>query len=62
MKKHSLAALVTACAVVAPHPADAELRDMTKNVAGTTVRYKVVLPDGYDPTKGGRTGRIPVAQ
>jgi len=46
-----LAAIVSACTVVAPHPAQAELRDMTKKVAGTTVRYKVVLPNGYDPAK-----------
>jgi hypothetical protein len=24
---------------------------MTKKVAGTTVQYKVVLPNGYDPSK-----------
>ena len=51
MKKHVLAALVAACTVVTPHLAGAELRDMTKKVAGTTVHYKVVLPNGYDPGK-----------
>ena len=51
MKKHALAAVVAACALVAPNAAEAEVRDMTKNVAGTTVRYKVVLPNGYDPAK-----------
>jgi poly(3-hydroxybutyrate) depolymerase len=51
MKKYALAALVAACTVVAPHLAGAELRDMTKKVAGTTVHYKVVLPNGYDPAK-----------
>jgi enterochelin esterase-like enzyme len=30
-------------------PLHAELIEMTKDVAGTTVQYKVVLPDGYDP-------------
>jgi poly(3-hydroxybutyrate) depolymerase len=29
----------------------AELREQTKEVAGTTVHYKIVLPDGYDPAK-----------
>jgi predicted peptidase len=29
----------------------AELLEKTKKVAGTTVHYKVVLPDGYDPAK-----------
>src|ERR1700722_5261504 len=32
-------------------PVQAELLEKTKKVAGTTVRYKVVLPDGYDPAK-----------
>ena len=30
-------------------PAGADVRELTKVVAGTTVHYKVVLPDGYDP-------------
>ena len=51
MKKHALAAVVSAWMAVVPHVAHAELRDMTKTVAGTTVRYKVVLPNGYDPAK-----------
>ena len=29
----------------------AELLEKTKKVAGTTVHYKVVLPNGYDPAK-----------
>ena len=29
----------------------AEMLDKTKKVAGMTVRYKVVLPNGYDPMK-----------
>lgn len=32
-------------------PLHAEVREFTKAVAGTTVRYKVVLPPGYDPAK-----------
>ena len=37
--------------VVATQSLHAELIDKTKNVAGTTVHYKVVLPNGYDPAK-----------
>ena len=32
-------------------PLRAEMLDLTKKVVGTTVRYKVVLPTGYDPAK-----------
>jgi poly(3-hydroxybutyrate) depolymerase len=32
-------------------PAGAGVLDQTKKVAGLTVHYKVVLPDGYDATK-----------
>ena len=32
-------------------PARADVRDMTKKVGRTTVQYKVVLPDGYDPAR-----------
>src|SRR5690349_24907762 len=32
-------------------PLRAEVLDLTKKVAGTTVHYKVVLPTGYDPAK-----------
>ena len=32
-------------------PARTEVLDRTKKVAGATVHYKVVLPDGYDPAK-----------
>jgi poly(3-hydroxybutyrate) depolymerase len=31
--------------------ASAEVTERIMRVAGTTVRYKLVLPDGYDPTK-----------
>jgi poly(3-hydroxybutyrate) depolymerase len=46
--------LVIAVATVlisATYPAHAELLDKTKKVSGTTVHYKVVLPNGYDPGK-----------
>jgi predicted peptidase len=32
-------------------PLQAEVLENTKNVGGTTVHYKVVLPNGYDPAK-----------
>src|ERR1051325_11876253 len=32
-------------------PAHAEVVELTKKVAGTTVQYKVVLPNGYDASK-----------
>ena len=38
-------------AMFATQPVQAELLEKTKKVAGTTVRYKVVLPNGYDPAK-----------
>jgi len=38
-------------AMFATHPLQAELLEKTKEVGRTTVRYKVVLPDGYDPAK-----------
>jgi poly(3-hydroxybutyrate) depolymerase len=38
-------------AMFATQPVPAELLEKTKKVAGTTVRYKVVLPNGYDPAK-----------
>ena len=37
--------------IVATQPLYAELLDKTKKVGGTTVHYKVVLPNGYDPAK-----------
>jgi len=44
-----LIAVVTA--IVAVAPVSAELLEKSKRVGGTTVRYKVVLPNGYDPAK-----------
>jgi poly(3-hydroxybutyrate) depolymerase len=35
----------------AAQPLRAELLEKTRKVAGTAVRYKVVLPNGYDPAK-----------
>ena len=46
--------LVPAAAVVAmfaTQPLRAELLEKTRNVGGTNVHYKVVLPNGYDPAK-----------
>jgi poly(3-hydroxybutyrate) depolymerase len=45
-----IAALATGF-LLAALPLHAEVLDKTKKVAGTTVTYKVVLPNGYDPTK-----------
>jgi poly(3-hydroxybutyrate) depolymerase len=44
-------AAITASIMAAPQSVHAEVRDLTKKVSGTTVHYKVVLPDGYDPAK-----------
>jgi predicted peptidase len=41
------AAILVAAAV----PASAEVLEKSKKVGNTTVRYKVVLPDNYDPAK-----------
>ena len=38
-------------AMFAIQPVQAELLEKTRKVANTTVRYKVVLPGGYDPAK-----------
>ena len=38
-------------AVSAVQPLQAELLEKTKKVGKTTVQYKVVLPNGYDPAK-----------
>ena len=40
-----------AVASIATQPVHAELLEKSKKVAGTTVRYKVVLPTGYDSAK-----------
>jgi predicted esterase len=38
-------------AMFATLPVQAEVLEKTKKVGSTTVRYKVVLPNGYDPAK-----------
>src|SRR5438093_3467886 len=40
-----------AVAMFATQPLRAELLEKTKKVGSTTVHYKVVLPNGYDPAK-----------
>jgi predicted esterase len=47
----ALAPAMAVIAVFTAQPLRAEVTENTKNVAGTTVHYKTVLPDGYDPTK-----------
>jgi predicted peptidase len=42
---------VAVVAIFATLPIQAELLEKTKKVGGTTVHYKVVLPNGYDPAK-----------
>jgi poly(3-hydroxybutyrate) depolymerase len=42
-------AATAAVAMSATQPLQAELLEKTKKVGGTTVHYKVVLPNGYDP-------------
>jgi poly(3-hydroxybutyrate) depolymerase len=46
----SAVAAVSVVAFMAP-AARAEVQEKTKKVAGVTVQYKVVLPNGYDSTK-----------
>ena len=46
-----IAALVSCLLVVTALPSRAEVLDKTKKVAGKTVQYKVVLPNGYDAAK-----------
>src|ERR1043166_2697840 len=43
--------LVLGSIVLAGVNVHAEVLDKTKKVSGTTVHYKIVLPDGYDPAK-----------
>jgi len=46
-----LSSAVLVVAMFSTQPVKAELLEKTKKVGNTTVRYKVVLPDGYDPAK-----------
>jgi predicted esterase len=43
--------LAAAIATFVAQPLQAELLEKTKKVGKTTVQYKVVLPNGYDPAK-----------
>jgi poly(3-hydroxybutyrate) depolymerase len=43
--------LVAVVAMVMNLPARAEVLEKTKNIGGTTVHYKVVLPNNFDPNK-----------
>jgi poly(3-hydroxybutyrate) depolymerase len=53
LPRFSAAVAVTAFAIglLATPAVQAELLEKTKKVGNTTVRYKVVLPSGYDPAK-----------
>ena len=46
-----LFAAAVVVAMFATRPLQAELLEKTMNVAGTTVKYRVVLPSRYDPAK-----------
>lgn len=41
--------LIAAVFTIMGRSLSAEVLDKTKNIAGTTVQYKVILPNGYDP-------------
>jgi predicted esterase len=49
--KCMLLALAVSAITVFANPLRAELLEKTKKVGSFTVRYKVVLPNGYDPAK-----------
>jgi predicted esterase len=53
MRQNRLVALslIAALLIVASLPVKAEVLDKTKRIAGTTVRYKVVLPNNYDASR-----------
>jgi poly(3-hydroxybutyrate) depolymerase len=53
MKQHrwTILSLIAALVLQASPPAKAEVLDKTKNIGGTTVHYKVVLPNNYDASK-----------
>jgi predicted peptidase len=51
MKRSIYCSAAVVAAMFAIQPVRAELLEKTAKVAGTTVRYKVVLPTGYDPEK-----------
>jgi poly(3-hydroxybutyrate) depolymerase len=45
------ASIMVATAILLARPVQAEVIESTKQVGDTTVHYKVVLPDNYDPAK-----------
>ena len=47
----SLFSAAVVAAIVGALPVHAEVLEKSRKVAGTTVHYKVVLPDGYDAAK-----------
>src|ERR1700693_913562 len=53
MKQHrwTILSLIAALVILANLPVKAEVLDKTKNIGGTTVHYKVVLPKNYDASK-----------
>jgi poly(3-hydroxybutyrate) depolymerase len=51
MKQTLLAAANAVIAMLLIAPLRAEVLEQTRNVSGTTVHYKLVLPNGYDPAK-----------
>src|ERR1051326_4734781 len=56
MKRRNLNRIIfvlaaTVVAIFASRPLQAEVLEKTKNVGSTTVHYKVVLPNGYEPAK-----------
>ena len=51
MPRRTIIQVLTTIALVSGvvRPATAEIREKTMRAGGTTVHYKVVLPNGYDP-------------
>src|SRR5262252_10395910 len=51
MKRILVLPMAAILALLLTQPLRAELVEKTRKVGATTVRYKVVLPNGYDPAK-----------
>ena len=53
MKQHrwTVLSLTAALVILASLSVKADVLDKTKNIGGTTVHYKVVLPKNYDASK-----------
>src|SRR3974377_2473427 len=49
--KWILLAAMAAITILLIRPLQAEVIEKMRDVAGTTVHYKIVLPTGYDPAK-----------